>query len=124
MLPFGCDRTEVLRFTFTRSPFTPHAAPMFMTRVGVPWITVSLQWVALVLVSAVLVTAWVFRSKAPAVSIGPLGCIAGGDVGFLAGASNGPRNAPAAAALASSAGLVVLGIVGLFATKRRATRPA
>jgi hypothetical protein len=97
------------------------ASPMLMTRVGLPWMAVSLEWIVLGLVLIVLVTAWIFRSRAPAVTIGLLGSIVGGFVGFLAGASNGPRNAPAAAAVGATASLVVVGVVGLLATRRRAT---
>jgi hypothetical protein len=71
----------------------------------------------LVFVAGVL--SWTFRRAAPAASLALLGGIAGGPVGFLLGASNGPRYAPAAAAVGASVGLVALGILGLIITSSR-----
>jgi hypothetical protein len=78
--------------------------------------------IAVVLIGAGLTGAALFRRRAPAVSLGLIGGLAGGLWGFFVGVQHDPTSVPADVAAWSTGALVAFGLVGLLLTPRGPAR--
>ena len=72
--------------------------------------------IAIVVVAASLAGALLLVSRAPAVSLGLVGGVAGGLCGFYFSSRHDPKGVPADVAVWATCGLVALGLIGLLVT--------
>lgn len=74
--------------------------------------------IAIVLVAASLAGALLLVTRAPAVSLGLVGGVAGGLCGLYFSSRHDPKGVPADVAVWATCGLVALGLIGLLVTPR------